>query len=103
MKYNTLPIVLALGLILGGCAESAYYADREHGIASSDAFDQQIVHKDYRYASKPVEGMDAIYAEHIMSKFLQTFQTMFFHQVRVRKVTRRPADERSTLKQNVNK
>ena len=77
MKYNTLPIVLAFGLILGGCAESAYYADREHGIASSDAFDRQVVHKDYKYAGKPVEGLDAIYAEHIMGKYLDTFQEGF--------------------------
>jgi len=77
MKYITLPLVLALGLILGGCAETAYYADREHGIASSDAFDQQVVHKDYKYAGKPVEGLDAIYAEHIMGKYLETFTEGF--------------------------
>jgi hypothetical protein len=64
-------------LFLGGCANSAYYADREHGLASRDAFDQQIVHKDYKFAGKPVEGMDAIYAEHIMGKYLDTFQEGF--------------------------
>ena len=77
MKYITLPLVLALGLILGGCAETAYYADREHGIASSDAFDQQVVHKDYKYVGKPVEGMDAIYSENIMGRYLETFKEGF--------------------------
>jgi len=77
MKHNFLPIVLIFGLFLGGCANSAYYADREHGLASRDAFDQQIVHKDYKFAGKPVEGMDAIYAEHIMGKYLDTFQEGF--------------------------
>ena len=77
MKYINLPFVLALGLVLGGCAETAYYADREHGIASSDAFDQQIVHKDYKYANQPAEGMDAIYAEHIMDTYLKTFKQGF--------------------------
>jgi hypothetical protein len=77
MKYINLPIVLTLALFLGGCAETAYYADREHGLASRDAFDQQIAHKDYKYAGMPVEGLDAIYAEHIMGKYLDTFQEGF--------------------------
>lgn len=81
MKFTILPIVLAFGLILGGCAQTAYYADREHGIASSDAFDQQIVHKDYKYADKPVEGLDAIYAEHIMGKYLDTYQEGFTKEI----------------------
>ena len=82
MKYIYLPITMVLGFMLlgflvSGCAETAYYADREHGIASNDAFDQQIVHKDYKYAGKPVEGMDAIYAEQIMGKYLETFKEGF--------------------------
>ena len=82
MKHNILPITMVLGfmvlgIMVGGCAETAYYADREHGIASSDAFDQQVVHKDYKYAGKPVEGMDAIYAENIMGKYLDTFKEGF--------------------------
>jgi len=82
MKYAILPgkMVLGyvvLGFLLSGCAETAYYADREHGIASNAAFDQQIVHKDYKYAGKPVEGMDAIYAENIMGRYLETFKEGF--------------------------
>ena len=68
---------ILLGFMVSGCAETAYYADREHGVASNDAFDQQIVHKDYKYANKPVEGMDAIYAEEIMSTYLDTFSEGF--------------------------
>ena len=75
MKYPYLFLILALGLFLGGCAHEAYYADREHGIASNDAFDQQIVHKDYKYAKQPVEGMDGIYSENIMGKYLDTYKT----------------------------
>ena len=82
MKYNVMPTTTVLGFLLlgfmvSGCAETAYYADREHGVASSDAFDQLVVHKDYKYANKPVEGMDAIYAEHIMGKYLDTFKEGF--------------------------
>ena len=77
MKYIILPITMVLGFMVSGCAETAYYADREYGIASSDAFDQQVVHKDYKYAGKPVEGMDAIYAEEIMGTYLKTFKEGF--------------------------
>lgn len=77
MKYSTLPALLALGLFLGGCAREAVYADHEHGIASRNAFDQQIVNKDYMYADKPVEGMDGIYAEHVMGKYLGTYTQGF--------------------------
>jgi hypothetical protein len=82
MKYTILPIkmvlgIAALGFMVSGCAEPAFYADREHGIASSAAFDQQIVHKDYKYAGKPVEGLDAIYAENVMGRYLETFKEGF--------------------------
>ena len=76
MKYTVLILALA-SLALSGCAREAWYADREIGMASGDAFDQQIVHKDYKYAGKPVEGLDAIYAEHIMGKYLDTYQEGF--------------------------
>jgi hypothetical protein len=76
MKYTVLILALA-SFVLTGCAREAWYADRELGIASADAFDQQIVHKDYKYAGKPVEGLDAIYAEHIMGKYLDTYQEGF--------------------------
>jgi hypothetical protein len=75
MKYSYLISILALSLFLGACAQEAYYADREHGIASNNAFDQQIVHKDYKYAKQPVEGMEGIYSENIMGKYLDTYKT----------------------------
>lgn len=74
MKYSILLAVLLPGLFLGGCARDAYYADHEFGAASRDAFDQQIVNKDYKYAGMPVEGMDGIFAENIMGKHLDTFK-----------------------------
>jgi hypothetical protein len=77
MKYSVLIALLVLGLLLGGCAQEAWYVDREHGIASSDAFDQQIVNKDYKYAGKPVAGMDGIYTEQIMSTYHKTFTEGF--------------------------
>lgn len=77
MKYPALLIILGFGLFLGGCAHEALYADREHGVASNDAFDQQVVHKDYKYAQKPVETMDGIYSEHVMGKYLDTFRQGF--------------------------
>jgi hypothetical protein len=76
MKYTVLILVL-VSFALSGCAREAWHADREFGVASNDAFDQQIVHKDYKYAGKPVEGLDAIYAEHIMGRYLETFQEGF--------------------------
>ena len=55
MKYFILIIVS--GLLLGGCAKEASYVDYEHGMAQNDAFDRQIVHKDYVHANKPTEGL----------------------------------------------
>jgi hypothetical protein len=77
MKYLTIIAYLALGLMLCGCAHEAYYVDHEHGLASRDAFDQQIVNKDYKYAGKPVEGLDGLYAENIMGAYLDTFTDIF--------------------------
>jgi hypothetical protein len=77
MKYSALFTIVVLGLLLGGCAHEAMYADREYGVANSDAFDQQIVNKDYKYAGKPVEGLDGIYAEQIMGKYLDTYKEGF--------------------------
>lgn len=77
MKYASLFVPLAATLLLGGCAMEARYADREFGVANRDAFDRQIVYKDARYADKPVEGLDAIYAEHVMGKYLDTYSQGF--------------------------
>lgn len=77
MKYSALCALLIFGLFLGGCAREAWYADQEHGIASRDAFDQQIVNKDYKYANKPVEKMDGIHAEQVMGEYLDTYTQGF--------------------------
>lgn len=77
MKYLTVGALLTFGLFIGGCAQEAFYVDREHGVASSNAFDQQIVNKDYKYANKDVEGLDAIYAEDIMGKYSATYKSGF--------------------------
>lgn len=77
MKYLTVGALLIVGLLVGGCAQEALYADREHGVASSDAFDQLIVNKDYKYANKDVEGLDAIHAEDIMGKYAETYKGGF--------------------------
>jgi hypothetical protein len=77
MKFTSLLAICILFLGSTGCAREAFYADREHGIASSDAFDQLIVHKDYKYASKPVEGIDANYIENVMGRYLETFSEGF--------------------------
>jgi len=65
--------------LLAGCAlpEQAYYTDREYGVASQDAFDQQIVHIDYIHADKPVEGMSGIHVEPIMTSYHSTFSNSF--------------------------
>ena len=73
MKYSFLLAFGVLLTLISGCAHEAYYADREHVVASSDAFDKMIVHKDHKYAGMPVEGIDAIYIENVMGRYLETF------------------------------
>ncbi len=73
MKRSLLLIVLA-AFFLAGCAQEAIYTDREFGLASKDAFDRQIVYKDYRYADRAVEGLDGIHAEAIMETYHETFK-----------------------------
>lgn len=75
MKYFVL--IIASGMLLSGCAQEAYYVDHEFGMAQNDAFDRQIVHKDYAHANKPVEGLDGIYAESIMEAYHETFSDSF--------------------------
>jgi hypothetical protein len=77
MKYSASISLLVLGFFLGGCAQEALYVDREHGIASNDAFDQQIVHKDYKYAGKPVDGLESIYIENALGRYLETYKEGF--------------------------
>ena len=69
-------ILFAL-IMLAGCANEAYYADHEYGMATVDAFDRQIVHKDYAYANTPVEGMDGIHAEPTMEMYHGSFGAGF--------------------------
>jgi len=75
MKYLTL-LLLAVS-VLAGCAQNAYFADREHGVATNDAFDQQIVNKDYVYAGKTSDSMDGIYAEPILETYYNSFSEGF--------------------------
>ena len=70
---KTILLIFCLSFIFLGCANDAYYADREFGIASGDAFDRQIAHKDYIYANKPVEGMAGIHAEPTMEMYHDSF------------------------------
>ena len=71
MKYLTLLFVATV--VLTGCARDAYYADHEYGLASMDAIDKQIVHKDYAYADKTADGMEGIYAEPTMGLYYDSF------------------------------
>lgn len=75
MKYLTLLFVAAV--VLTGCAQEAFYADREYGIATIDAFDRQIVHKDYAYADKTVDEMDGLHAEPTMEMYHGSFGSGF--------------------------
>lgn len=71
MRYLTLLFIAAT--IFSGCAQDAYYADREYGRASMDAYDQQIVHKDYTHADKDVDGMEGLHAESTMQMYHDSF------------------------------
>ena len=73
MKRLTL-IIAALAL-LAGCAsfEEAYHLDREYGLASQAAWDQQVAYPDYRYAVKTPEVTEGIIAEEIMDVYSETF------------------------------
>ena len=71
MKYLTLLFFTAV--VLTGCAHEAYYADNEYGVASMDAYDRMIVHKDYKYANKTVDGMEGLHAEPTMGLYHDSF------------------------------
>ena len=71
MRY--LALLFFTAAILAGCAQEAYYADREHGIATKDAFDQQVVNKDYVHASKTSDSMDGLHAEKTMELYHNSF------------------------------
>ena len=71
MKYLTLFFIAIV--VLTGCAHEAHYADNEYGMASMDAYDQMIVHKDYVYADKTTDDMDGIHAEPTMELYQSSF------------------------------
>jgi hypothetical protein len=71
MKYLTLLFFAAV--VLTGCAHEASYADNEYGLASMDAYDRMIVHKDYVHADKTVDGMEGIHAEPTMEMYHSSF------------------------------
>lgn len=77
MKLLTLWTGLTCGLLLCGCAHETCYVDKEFGLASKAAFDQQIVNKDYKYADKDVSGMDALHSENVMGKYADTYKQSF--------------------------
>lgn len=71
MRY--LILIFTVTIFMTGCAQEAYYADQEHGIASMDAYNQQIVHKDYVHADKDVNGMEGLHAEPTMQMYHESF------------------------------
>jgi hypothetical protein len=75
MKYLVLLFVATT--VLAGCANEAYYTDREYGVASMDAYDRQIVHKDYVHANKTADDMDGIHAELTMEMYHNSFSEGF--------------------------
>lgn len=68
-------VAALLGLLVTGCAafEEAYYIDREFGLASQAAWDQQIVNKDQAYGDKPAEGLAGITAEEVIQVHNKAF------------------------------
>ena len=71
MRY--LILIFVATIFMTGCAQEAYYADQEYGIASMDAYGQQIVHKDYVHADKSVNGMEGLHAEPTMEMYHGSF------------------------------
>ncbi len=72
-------MVLLVGLV--GCStypnsyylQDAYYVDHEFGVAQNDAIEQQIAHKDYKYAQEGPADMPGIHAEKIMDTYQDSF------------------------------
>ena len=78
MKYLSLLFVATV--FFAGCAQEAYYVDQEFGIATMDAFDRQVVHKDYAHADKSVDGMEGLHAEPTMQMYHDSFGDGFTQQ-----------------------
>ena len=68
-------IVLFALLMIGGCAafEEAYYVDREFGLTSQAAFDNQIAHSQDQITDDPPEGLEGIDAERMMTAHNEGF------------------------------
>jgi len=77
MKQIKFILSLVIASLISGCAHEAICVDREYGMANRDAFDRQIVYKDYKYAGQPVDGLDGIYVEPTMGKYLETYSEGF--------------------------
>lgn len=72
MKTTVLLSMIAC-LFLAGCAQEAYYVDKEFGAASRDAFDRQIVNHNNPNAGKTPETLTGVHAEPLMGRYHQTF------------------------------
>ena len=72
---KTLIMTASLAIILSGC--SIFYdaprIDADHGQAQTQAWDNQIVFVDYRYAGATAEGLGGIPSEQIMKVYNQSF------------------------------
>lgn len=77
MRMITLTAIIGLSLLMTACVSEAPYVDHEFGMATKDAFDRHIVHKDYAHAGKPVEGLAGIHAEPVMNTYQKTFSEGF--------------------------
>ena len=78
MKF--LPIWIVTSLLLTACAMEAPYVDHEYGMATRDAFERQILNKDYHHADKEVKGLPGIHAENVMRTYHETFTEGFTRQ-----------------------
>ena len=66
-------LIFVTTIFITGCAHEVDYADREYGIASMDAYDQQITHKDYIHADKEVKDMEGLHVEPTMQMYHDSF------------------------------
>lgn len=73
----TVAFLAICSILLAACAREAVYVDHEFGKATNDAFDRQIIHKDYAHAGKSADGLAGIHAEAIMNTYQKTFSEGF--------------------------
>ncbi len=65
-------IIPAAFLMLAACS-GAPHVDDEFGMATRQAFEMQIAHKDYRHAAKTPEGMTGLVSEEVMEVYTDDF------------------------------